>query len=135
MVVDEIHLFAQFGNTFRNKFGHLKRLLFDKLGLSEQRVPSLFMTAMCTEHMISDVEHITSYRFHCHHWPSPLMMSHRTVGIEATYTHHHFSLLKRTITDAIKPSPSRPSVQRKVIIYTPARSRAKSTSERLGASS
>ena len=37
-----------------------------------------------------------------------------------------------TIADAIKPSPSRPSVQHKVIIYTPARTHAKSTSEQLG---
>ena len=132
VVVDEIHLFAQFGNTFRNEFGHLKRLLFDKFHQSDQRVPSLFMTATCTEHMIADIERITGYQFHRRHWPSPLMMSHRSVGIEARYTHHHFSLLKRTIADAIRPSPSRPSVQRKVIIYTPARSRAKSTSERLG---
>ena len=91
VVVDKIHLFAQFGNTFRNEFGHLKRLLFDKLGQSEQRVPSLFMTATCTENMISDVERITGYQFHRRHWRSPLMMSHRSIGIEARYTFssHH----------------------------------------------
>jgi len=47
VVVDEIHLFAQFGNTFRDEFGQLKKSLFDKL--RQNKVPSLFMTATCTE--------------------------------------------------------------------------------------
>ena len=90
------------------------------------------MTATCTQHMISDMEGITGYPFHCRHWPSLLMMSHRSVGIESRYIHHHFSLLKCTIADAIKPSPSRPAVQCKVIIYMPACTHAKSMSEQLG---
>ena len=132
VVVNEIHLFTKFGNTFRGEFGQLKRSLFDKLRQSALKVPSLFMTATCTLDTITDMERISGYSFERRHWPSPSMMSHRAVGIEARYTHHHFSLLKRTIAAAIKPTPSRPGIQRKVIIYMPARMRALSTSERLG---
>ena len=82
--------------------------------------------------MITDMERITGYSFQRRHWPSPLMMSHRSVAIEARYTCHHFSLLKRTITASIKPTELHPGIQRKVIIYTPARMRALSTSKRLG---
>ena len=129
--MDKIHLFAQFGNTFQNEFGQLKRSLFDKLKQSTVKVPSLFMTATCTLDMVANMERITGFSFHRRHWPSPLMMSHRSVAIDARYTHHHFSLLKHTIADAIKPTALRPGVQRKVIIYTPARICAKSTLDHL----
>ena len=82
--------------------------------------------------MIGDIEGITGYSFELRHWPSPSMMSHRSVGIEARYTHHHFSLLKRTIAASIKPTVSHPGIQGKVIIYIPACFQALSTSERLG---
>ena len=60
------------------------------------------------------------------------MMSHRSVGLDVKYTHHHFCLIKITISAAIASSPSRPNTNRKVIIYTSARSKVKSTSEHLG---
>ena len=73
VVVDEIHLFAKFGNTFRNKSGQLKRSLFDRLRQSAFKVPSLFMTVTCTLDMITDMERITRYSFQRRHWPSPSM--------------------------------------------------------------
>ena len=110
VLVDEIHLFAPFGNTFRNEFGQLKRSLFDKLSQSTNKVPTLFMTVTCTLPMIEDVECITGYSLQYHHWLLPSMMSHRAVGIDTRYSYHHFSLLKHTISDSLKPTSSRPLV-------------------------
>ena len=132
VVAHEIHLFAQFGNTFRNKFCLIKRSLFDKLLQLEHRIPSLFMTVTCSTPMLGDIEGLTGYALDRRHWPSPSMMSHRSVGIDVKYTHQHFQILKTTIKRAVLPSPSRPNVNCKVIIYTPARTRAKSISKRLG---
>ena len=132
VVVDEIHLFAQFGNTFRNEFRLLKRSLFDQLLQLEHSVPSLFMTATCSTPMLGDIERLTGHTLDRRHWPSPSMMSHRSVGIDVKYTHQHFRILKTTIERAVLPSQSRPNVNRKVIIYTPARTRAKSISKNLG---
>ena len=60
------------------------------------------------------------------------MMSHRLVGIDAKYTHHHFQILKNTINQAINPSLGRPAIHRKVIVYMAARTKVKSMSEKLG---
>ena len=90
------------------------------------------MTAMCTSPMLSDLAQMIGYSIDHHHWHSPSMMSHISVGIDTKYTHHHFWLLKTTINQAINPPPSRPAEQCKVIIYTAAPARAKSTSEKLG---
>ena len=70
LVIDEIHLFAQFGNTFRSEFGQLKRSLFERLCQLDTMVPTLFMTATCTLPMINDLEFMTSYSITNRHWPS-----------------------------------------------------------------
>ena len=131
-MVDKIHLLAQFGNTFRNELHLLKRSLFDRLLQLDHKILSLFMTATCSNLMLGDIERLTGYALERQHWPSPSMMSHRSVGIDCKYTHHHFRLLKTTIQRAVRPSPSRPNINHKVISYTPARTQAKSTSECLG---
>lgn len=48
VVMDNICLFMQFGNTFRKEFGQLKRSLFDRLLRLPIRVPCLFITATCS---------------------------------------------------------------------------------------
>ena len=78
------------------------------------------MTSTCTLPMIADFEWMTGYVIGCHYWPSPSMISHRAVGIDVKYTHHHFSMVKKTIEKALAPSPSCPIVPQKVFIYTPA---------------
>ena len=132
VVVDEIHFFAQFGNTFQAEFGHLKQCIFDKLHVSETKIPTLFMTATCTPSMLRDMELISGFSINHCHWPSPIMMSHRSVGIKTRNTCHHFKLIKTMIDEAISPSLSRPTLQRKVLIYTPARTCAKFIAEQLG---
>ena len=97
VVVDEIHLFAQFGNTFRNDFRLLKRSLFDRMLGMDHKIPTLFMTATCSIPMLGDIERLTGIALERRHWPSPSMMSHRSVGIDVKYTHHHFRLLKTTV--------------------------------------
>ena len=90
------------------------------------------MTATCTLLMITDLECMTGYSIQRRHWPLPSTMSHRAVGIDAKYTHHHFEMVKKSIEKALTPSPSRPTILCKVLIYTPARTRAKSISDKLG---
>ena len=90
------------------------------------------MTATCTNPILNDIKQLTGYSLkHCH-WPSPAIMSHRSVGIEVKYTHHHFCLLIATIQCVIAPSPPTPNVNHKVIIYTLVQTNAKSISVHLG---
>ena len=132
VVIDEVHLFAQFGNTFMEEFGQLKVLLFDKLLHSPTSIPSLFMTASCTAQMIGDIESLIGYTITHRHWPSPSEMSHRVVSIEARYIKHHFRALKSTIAESLKPSKQRPNIAWKVIVYTNTRSQARDFAFKLG---
>ena len=61
VVVDKIHLFSQFGKTFRNKFHQLKRSLFDRLLQSDWKILTLFMTPTCTNNMFLDLECLLGY--------------------------------------------------------------------------
>jgi superfamily II DNA helicase RecQ len=65
--VDEVHLFAHFGMTFRKEFQLLDKKLFKKLRVGNSKtltkVPILFMTATCTEAIVARVEVMTGLVF------------------------------------------------------------------------
>ena len=132
VVVDEVHLFVQFGNTCREEFCQLKALLFNILLQSPTVIPSIFMTATCTPPMIDNIAQLNDLVINHGYWPSPAEMSHQNVSIEARYTKHHYRVLKSSIRDALKPSPCWPDIQKKVIVYTNARSQAKDFAFKLG---
>jgi hypothetical protein len=91
--VDEVHLFAHFGMTFRKEFKDLDRKLFRKLRVGTSRtvtkVPILFMTATCTEAIVERVEAMSGLKFDRDtnvFWPSPEDMGHRHVFLDVAYT-------------------------------------------------
>jgi len=74
---------------------------------------------------------MTGYIIRKRHWPSPSMMAHRSVKIDTRYTHQRFRVLKECIRSALLPSPSRPLIRRKAIIYKMSHASARSISEKL----
>jgi hypothetical protein len=86
LVINEIHLFVQFGLYFQSEFLQLRTLLFDRVRLSNHRtcMPVLFMTATTTAPMIRHLQLITGLSFNRSNifWPSPIGMQCRSVCIK-----------------------------------------------------
>ena len=91
--VDEVHLFAHFGMTFRKEFQLLEKKLFRKLRVNDSRartsVPILFMTATCTASIVERVKAMTGLLFDQMDnvfWPCPLDMGHCHVHLDVMYS-------------------------------------------------
>ena len=61
IIVDEIHLFAQFDNSFRTEFGLLKRSLFDKLTTNPTKIQNTYNIHDCNLYVSHDRRHSTHY--------------------------------------------------------------------------
>jgi hypothetical protein len=101
LCIDEVHLFVQFGLTFRQEFALLQLVLFKKLRVLQvsprsvelssfhTTVPVLFMMTICNQTMVEQIEKLSGLRFHrsssiC--WPSADAMHHRNVCLRIVYT-------------------------------------------------
>ena len=74
VVMDEVHIASQFGNTFRREFCFLKPQLYTKLpNCCNIR---LFMTGTCTKMILKQVEELAGFRTFNRHWPTKEEMRH-----------------------------------------------------------
>ena len=101
VVVDEAHLFVQFGLYFRNEFLDLKDTLFKKLICNEvgTLVPVLFMTATATRRTIDHLSLMTDLTFtapNCF-WPSAEGMLTKKVLVKFQYTSRSFCVFKSSV--------------------------------------
>jgi superfamily II DNA helicase RecQ len=133
--VDEVHLFAHFGMTFRKEFQHLDQKLFRKLRVGNSRsctkVPILFMTATCTEAIVDRVEAMSGLTFNRDtgvFWPEPEEMSHRHVFLEVAYTTMPISNFQKKIEPTLRACHVS-----KFILYTNTRRAVKRETPKLGA--
>lgn len=103
VVVDEAHLFAQFGLWFRDEFLALKALVFDPLtndGGRTTRVPVVFMTATATKVLVEQLEKITGLSFDRHlnvFWPNPKDMKSRVQYIGFSLTDAPLNEFKKVL--------------------------------------
>ncbi len=124
VVVDEIHLFTEYGLTFRQEFVDLKRKFFSRF---PKRVPMLFMTATCTESIKASFTKLTGIIINNEEWSTPRAMMHRSVHLDIKYTSQHFATLKKIIKPFLLPDPTLPN---KCIVYTETRKKGTIMSER-----
>jgi superfamily II DNA helicase RecQ len=133
--VDEVHLFAHFGMTFRKEFQQLDTKLFRKLRIgdskSRTKVPILFMTATCTEAIVDRVESMTRLSFDRLNnvfWPCPMEMGHRHVYLDVVYTTNPIPAFQKRVLPILKSCHVS-----KFIVYTNTRRAVKRETPKLAA--
>ncbi len=119
LCIDEVHLFVQFGLTFRQEFALLQLVLFKKLRVLQvsprsvelssfhTTVPVLFMMTICNQTMVEQIEKLSGLRFHrsssiC--WPSADAMHHRNVCLRVAYTTYPLTTLKKLVGPGLETS-------------------------------
>jgi superfamily II DNA helicase RecQ len=109
--VDEVHLFAHFGMTFREEFKLLTPALFNKLKVggssTTTTTPLLFMTGACTKSVVNSMQRIIGITFEATKnvfWPAAEEMKHRQVFIEVAHTTQAFSSFKKRLAPRLKAS-------------------------------
>ena len=103
IVVDEIHLFAHFGRSFRTEFNDLKKKLFLKV---PKKTVMLFLTATCTKRIKSSFEMTTGVDITHVSWPSALELADRKVSLFVTYSSRPFSNMSKSIAMMLKDENS-----------------------------
>ena len=126
IVVDEIHLFAQFGRSFRSEFNDLKTKLFLKV---PKKTIMLFLTATCTKRIKSSFEKCIGVNITHTHWPSATQMIDRKVSLFVTYSSRPFSNMSKSIALMLKDNTE--FENSKFIVYSNVRSRIKDVKEGL----
>jgi superfamily II DNA helicase RecQ len=133
--VDELHLFAHFGMTFRKEFQQLDKKLFAKLRVGDSRVrtkvPILFMTATCTSSIVDRIEEMTRLSFNRHEnvfWPGPNDMGHRHVFLDVVYTTNPIPTFQKRVFSILKTCHVS-----KFIVYTNTRRAVKRETPKLAA--
>ena len=113
VVMDEVHIACQFGNTFRGEFRFLKTMLYSKLPNCCKI--KLFMTGTCTKPILTQVEQLFGIRITNRHWPTHEDMRYCSVSITLTYTPLNLNVIKSTLGILLKRA-TRDEPQ-KAIIY------------------
>ena len=133
VVLDEIHLFVQFGLWFRSELGKLKSLLFSKLLLpSGSKVPLLCMTATATHDLLQSFHSITGIAFNNNDifWPTPSGMKQRQQCLCYIPTTHSLRYTKTLLQDSMLSNVQEESVV-KTIIYSNSRTKLDDVEKKL----
>ena len=84
--IDEVHLFVEFGVTFRKSFVKMKEIIFDKLKSSDGalHIPIIFMTATFNLELQSLLTQMTGIIVHPYNtcWGIPNSFNRRNISIE-----------------------------------------------------
>jgi superfamily II DNA helicase RecQ len=117
LCIDEVHMFVQFGLTFRQEFALLQSVLFKKLRVKASpsaelsrfhtAVPVLFMTATCNQSMVAQNEKLSGLRFDRSSnifWPSADAMHHQNVCLRVAYSTYPLSSFKKLVGPALETS-------------------------------
>ena len=114
VVMDEVHIASQFGNTFRSEFRILKSKFYSKLPACCNI--NLFMTGTCTKSILLQVGKLFGIQIPNRHWPTHEEMRHRSVSITLKYTPLILIEIKLTLNILLKRGT--PSFLKKAIIYS-----------------
>ena len=128
VVMDEVHIACQFGNTFRGEFRLLKTKLYSKLPNCCKI--KLFMTGTCTKTILTQVEQLFGIRISNRHWPTHEDMRHRSVSIKLTYTPLILNVIKSTLGILLKGVTR--DEPKKAIIYLNMRNKIITLGSKLG---
>jgi hypothetical protein len=118
--IDEIHLFVQFGLSFRDEFAKLRQFLFDLLRLNQYRegtrvtkklaqktkAPILWMTATASHYILLELEQLTGVSI-CHDpntidWPDAAGMYDATVSLDVRYSDCAIRVFKERVFPVLK---------------------------------
>ena len=106
LCIDEVHLFVEFGITFRKTFIRMKESVFDKLKSNDDylHVPILFMTATFHLELKSLLAQMTGIVVHPRNtcWGMPNSFDRRNICIELKHTNQLSRFTKNTILSKIK---------------------------------
>ena len=100
LVIDEVHLFVEFGMSFRKSICDLKTVLFDKSWSNKLqvklRLPILFMTATFNREYMKYLLIMTGVKLNDEHihWGKKETFSRRHVIISATVTTQRLRMVK-----------------------------------------
>ena len=120
LCVDECHLYAQFGSEFRSEFHALKAKLFDVIIQHRPTMPILFLTATASDHVLKDLENLTSLQFDRTHllWSSvPSSVSRREINLDVQARESPLLPLKTDIRRIYKPTAEDAGIAMKKIIF------------------
>ncbi len=128
VVMDEIHIASQFGNTFRSEFRLLKSKFYSKLPTCS--TINLFMTGTCTQTILNDVQKLFGLKIPDIDWPTHEQMQHRSVSISLKFTPLLLNHVKSNIATILR-SGNRTS-PKKVIIYSNMRRKIQDFAKKIG---
>jgi superfamily II DNA helicase RecQ len=128
IVVDEIHLVAHYGRSFRSEFGKLGDELFSRV---DHLTPMLFMTATCTRSIHDSFQMLIggrNWQFTDRDWPGAFFMQHRSVSLNFKYTTQASANVKKHLKSMLEEDNSLP---KKCIVYSNFRRRVQDFSQDL----
>ena len=117
VVMDEVHIASQFGNTFRGELRPLKSKFYSKLPAC-CNIINLFMTGTCTKSILFQVEKLFRFQIPNRHWPTHEETRHRS-----KYTPLILNEIKSTLSILLKRGT--PSAPKKAIIYSNMRQKSR----------
>jgi len=112
---DEIHLFHHFGLSFRNEFNEIKDII------DGNKIPTLLMTATCTETIKKSVATMLQLKITHQFWPSCEGMRHRTVALNVSYSSRPFHNIWKKMQTTLMQNK-----KNKLIIYSNSLSKVRS---------
>ena len=118
--IDEVHLFVEFGVTFRPSFCLLKEKLFSMIltntsndaitssstiKTTSLKVPMLCMTATFNHNLLTLLQQMIGIYFHANNlfWNGPLLFRKRNIKICIKYSKQTFRFVKDCLSNIIKP--------------------------------
>ena len=126
VVVDELHMFNDYGRSFRVEFQRLRSRLFRQVSA---RTPMLFLTASCNARIRSSFEKMIGLKMTHVHWPYASEIANRRVSLHSSYSQKPWSKVSKLIVELLKTDSALPN---KVIVYSNVRHRVQNIEEKLG---
>ena len=119
LVVDEVHLFVEFGMSFRKSICDLKKVLFDQLWKDKYQiklsVPIIFMSATFNDEYMKYLKLMTGISMHDYniHWGARDTFSRKHVMIGASITTQRLRMVKSLLSKHLKSD-----VGKKAILFS-----------------
>lgn len=130
LCVDEIHLYIEFGTSFRTSFQRLRDEVFGvfKISATTSTIPLLFMTATFNYHLHDILQRMIGFQIGIQNifWARTTEFQKRHIKIDVSYTLQHFHEMKKSLLQSVQHS-----IVNKCIIITNTAKRALECKESL----
>ena len=108
--IDEIHMFVEFGCTFRPSFQLLNKNIFSKFRINDSTstVPFLLMTATFDKQYQSILEQMIGFKIETNNtfWARQTSFNKRHININFRYSTQHFKLMKEYLLESLSNNHS-----------------------------